>query len=572
MSLTRAKAGNLTYKNDGTGAVVRTIKDKLGETVSVKDFGAVGDGVTDDTAAIQAAINAGGNLYWPSGNYVTTSNLSSLHSIKHYGEGVIIRGSDSYTVNPQDNDTNIIYVGNAGLSTNDGLSGSQPTTISNAFNILKSFGSETLNGVWRIQFLSGTFTDSGLTLEELPYFKNKLEIFGANVDETTSTVPTTVWDGTPSGSAYALRVDSSVYPTGSVNVFIKNIKFQNWSSGAIVIWSDGNVLVHNVHVDACPVGLWFRHGYFKVWYGVYNNCSTWGIGVQYNGTGNIGSLGAGTGITFSNCGEGVQAGRFSVVYVQNCTFAATNNKHIDVEWSARVRTQANTFAQPISGASVIMNGNSIFTDDNNSGFPNTLPTLTEEFPFIQTKAGSVNPYISTYGTKSLHNYAGSTLLNGDTPTTLFSVTTTSQILLSDGAYGGSDFVPFRLPSYALYSPTFELELEIGISLNANAGGTFALHGQGSSAALKLCEITIPTDTNFRRGNLHLKIKNTPNNSTARYEFSYPATGLYLEGNTVSLNNTLIRDNTDAQLLFRMYWTSATTDTVSFFNMRTYVIE
>jgi hypothetical protein len=55
----------VTFVQAGAGAVVRTAQSKLRDVVSVKDFGAVGDGVTDDTAAIQAAAATGVALYFP---------------------------------------------------------------------------------------------------------------------------------------------------------------------------------------------------------------------------------------------------------------------------------------------------------------------------------------------------------------------------------------------------------------------------------------------------------------------------------------------------------------------------
>lgn len=67
------------FLQSGTGAVATTAQTKLRESVSVKDFGAVGDGVTDDTAAVQAAIvycaPLGHTVYFPPGTYRTTATV-----------------------------------------------------------------------------------------------------------------------------------------------------------------------------------------------------------------------------------------------------------------------------------------------------------------------------------------------------------------------------------------------------------------------------------------------------------------------------------------------------------------
>jgi hypothetical protein len=92
-------ASKLSFTQAGTGAVARTVDSKLTDVVSVKDFGAVGDGVADDTAAIQAAINFGGKvcLIDNATHKVTAALNLDLSTASLIGNGSVIDGSTSST-------------------------------------------------------------------------------------------------------------------------------------------------------------------------------------------------------------------------------------------------------------------------------------------------------------------------------------------------------------------------------------------------------------------------------------------------------------------------------------------
>src|SRR5712692_283420 len=76
-----AGAALIGYKSSATGAVGRLLSQFLGDVVSVKNFGAVGNGIADDTAAFQVAHDAlpstGGIIYIPAGTYLFNQTTQS---------------------------------------------------------------------------------------------------------------------------------------------------------------------------------------------------------------------------------------------------------------------------------------------------------------------------------------------------------------------------------------------------------------------------------------------------------------------------------------------------------------
>ena len=95
----------IPYTSSVTGSIQRTVYAKLDDILSVKDFGAKGDGTTDDTAAIQTAINyAAANsktIYIPkgSGYYQISSSVSVTGNVGRgfgiVGDGIIEQVTDN---------------------------------------------------------------------------------------------------------------------------------------------------------------------------------------------------------------------------------------------------------------------------------------------------------------------------------------------------------------------------------------------------------------------------------------------------------------------------------------------
>ena len=106
-------SGNATaisYTLTAPGATAQTVQTKLDQYVSVKDFGAVGDGVANDRAAIQTAIDAvsaggGGQIWFPQGKY----NIGTTGLITY--QNIILSGDVTRYAGATTRGTSIIYTG-----------------------------------------------------------------------------------------------------------------------------------------------------------------------------------------------------------------------------------------------------------------------------------------------------------------------------------------------------------------------------------------------------------------------------------------------------------------------------
>ena len=155
----------ITYLPAGTGAVLTTVQTKLRQIVSVMDFGATGNGTTNDAAAIQAAINSvslggGGKVYFPQGKYNTgTTGLVIYQNIILCGEVTRYAGSTTRGVS-------LIYTGSGNAIYGENLLDAQILDLdidcTNAIGVYPTGRGIYLNGAWKCTLRNVTVR--GLTL------------------------------------------------------------------------------------------------------------------------------------------------------------------------------------------------------------------------------------------------------------------------------------------------------------------------------------------------------------------------------------------------------------------------
>ena len=466
MAMTRPISEQVTFTQEGVGAVERLASEKLREWVSVKDFGAVGDEATDDTSAVQAAVthcvSTGDQLYWPDGTYLTTASITNFHNVTHFGPGVLQRGLDTFYISPSSSTTNRIYVATGGDANNDGLSSSQPIkTLQSAIDKLPKYG-PVLKGTWAIELAAGTYARGRFPDEGL-YSERPIEVNGPDVGGHPNVPTAIVSEGINGISAEAIRIRQGT------RVKCSNLHFIGFngttSSGGFTSGGFCEIYSVNCHYTNCTWGIsGSQHSVVAVKGGIFDGCgfdpsanpyaSGGGIRGLFLTKFSVGVQNAGTlinGPIFKNNNFGVFAQEHIDGHVDFCTFE-DNRHHVRMNVCSRLNLGGSSFKRAV-GAAVWAQDNSVVALFSNNVFgagadANVVNVICNNGATISSVSTSLFLTPSSYSTserciaRELPNQDVSTTAN-----TVFYTNSLSANLWRDGPASNSGMKKLRFKVY-----------------------------------------------------------------------------------------------------------------------------
>ncbi|PWF82349.1 hypothetical protein DEJ38_06530 [Kocuria rosea] len=329
--------------------------------VSVRDYGAKGDNLTDDTAAlgnaITAAQTAGAQLYWPAGTYLISGNLAGFWSVPHGGEGVIRRDGETHHITPKSSggthQRNTLHVNATGSDGNDGLTTGHPLASLTALdNALGTLGARALAGEWRAS-LSGTFT-GGRWFAFGTRFAQPLVISGAPYTGT----PTTVIEySSTTGGAQGFWYE------GQSQITVENILFRgfrsNGSGYGAGVKGQCKILIRNCQAENCDIGFAAINQAVATFQGCTATGCDFGFRTQYATSTTWNTCTAAACVTGFYCSRNAIA-HLDYSTAEGCTYAGLRTDMASRVIALESHFKRNAVAVMARGVSQWSNANSLF--------------------------------------------------------------------------------------------------------------------------------------------------------------------------------------------------------------------
>ena len=241
--LNPAVAASTTYIQAGAGAVMRTAQNRLRDGwVNVKDYGAVADGTTDDTAAINAAaaaIGYQGVLYFPhsASAYVITSQIVFTGPVKIKGDGEwqsVIRAdgfASGVAIFKWYSGTPFTYINGAGM---EGLYVTSNNALPSVAELLYTVKSK-IQDIWVANMQHGILSTYGWsnTFKRIYHYDTKGVCYWLQNSENNLIIEGGTVTGTTAGSRGVL-IEGGSSSTSAVD--IRNVDFEGFTTlGSIAI-------------------------------------------------------------------------------------------------------------------------------------------------------------------------------------------------------------------------------------------------------------------------------------------------------------------------------------------------